>query len=111
MSLKLTDGVYELSENGLPRKTAELEEILQNAAIRLLTERGKFIYNTKLGSELGTVDLDGEHAEEQVAAYANGALADMLGVTVSGAKIIDGGKVEFTICAPMGEGKIIYAGL
>lgn len=108
MCLKLKDGVYELGENGLPKKAGALEALLQNAAMRLVISKGSFIYDRELGSELYTLDVYGEHAAEQAMAFANEALMDMPGVTANRAEITESGNIEFTISTPQGEGKIIY---
>lgn len=108
MGLKLQNGVYALKANGLPEETSGLDELLQNAALRLAIPRGSFPYGRELGSGLYRLDQSGEHAEEQAAALANEALMDMPGVLAERAEFQDGGRIVFTVSTPLGKGKVVY---
>lgn len=111
MTLKLENGIYALLESGLPKEADPLTEILQNAAMRLIMRYGSFAYDRELGSELYTLPLEEEHAEERAVALAQKALMPMAGVAVKAAKISDEGEIEFAISTPLGEGRIIYGEL
>lgn len=108
MGLKLQAGVYALNANGLPEENSELEELLQNAALRLAIPQGSFPYGRELGSRLQALDRDGGHAEEQAAALANEALMDMPGVLAEQAEFQEGGGIAFTVSTPLGKGRIVY---
>lgn len=108
MGLKLRDGVYALNANGLPEENSGLEELLQNAALRLAIPQGGFPYGRELGSRLYGLDRESEHAEEQAAALANEALMDMPGVLAKQAEFQEDGGIAFTVSTPLGEGRIIY---
>lgn len=111
MALKLENGVYALGPSGLPTEVSGLEELLQNALLRLSIPRGSFPYGRELGSGLRDLDRTEEHAGERAAALANEALLDLPGVRVRSAKIQAGGAIVFTVETPLGEGEVTYGEL
>lgn len=111
MGLKLREGVYALNANGLPEEASGLEELLQNAALRLSIPQGSFPYGRELGSGLQGLDKSGERAEEQAVALANEALMDMPGVLAERAEFQEGGGIVFTVSTPLGKGKAVYGNL
>ncbi len=108
MGLKLVNGDYVLKRNGLLQEATPMEELLQNATMRLTLAQGSFLYGRELGSRLGTLDTQGEHAAEQAVSFANEALMDLPGVRASAAEILSGGRIKFTVDTPLGEGEIIF---
>ncbi len=111
MALKLQDGTYVLGPAGLPETVSGLEELLQNALLRLSIPRGSFPYGRDLGSGLKGLDRSGEHAGEQAAALANEALLDLPGVRAEKAEFRQDGRIAFTLSTPLGEGTVIYGEL
>lgn len=111
MGLKLEEGVYALGAGGLPRETEPLEELLQNAYLRLNLPRGSFPYGRELGSRLHELSLSEEHAREQAISLANEALLEMPGVRAEQAELQENGGIVFTVCTPLGKGEVIYGDL
>lgn len=58
MTTKLSYGDYEIDSRGRLIQIDGIEEIAQQAMIRLTIPKGSFVYNPELGSELHTVDLN-----------------------------------------------------
>lgn len=105
MDLKVSMGVHALSPTGLPEKVEGLEELLQNAGLRISLRRGTFPYGRELGSRLYQWNAGEEHAPERAVALANEALLDMPGVRAVQAEEVETGVV-FTIATPLGEGEV-----
>lgn len=82
-----------------------LEELLQNACLRMSLRRGAFPYGRGLGSGLWQWDPQEEHALERARALANEALLDMPGVEAVSAEETESG-VKFTLRTPLGEGEV-----
>ncbi len=101
----MTEGVHALGPTGLPQRVGGLEELLQNACLRICLRRGEFPYGREWGSGLREWDPDAEHALERAAALANEALLDLPGVRAVSARETEAG-VEFTIRTPLGEGDV-----
>lgn len=108
MGLKLKDGNYVLGPTGLPQETDGLEELLQNALLRLSLPGESFPYDRSLGSSLAGLDTSAEHALERAVALANDALLDLPGVRVERAKFWIRGTILFTLSTPLGEGEVTY---
>lgn len=58
MTTKLTHGDYRVDTRGNLIQIDGIEEIVQQAMIRLTIPKGSFCYNPELGSDLHTVDLN-----------------------------------------------------
>ncbi len=108
MACKLVNGIYALGPGGLPLEVDGLDELLQNAAIRLAVPKGGFPYGREIGSFLDRLDPKGEHAAEQAVALANEALLGMPGVSAEGAEIQEDGKIRFLLVTPLGKGEILF---
>lgn len=111
MALKLEHGTYTLGASGLPEQVSGLEELEQNALLRLSIPRGSFPYDWELGSGLGDLDREEEHAAERAAALANEALLDLPGVRAKEAQLLEDGRIRFTLETPLGEGETVYGEL
>ena len=105
MDLKIKEGLHVLGPTGLPEQVEGLEELLQNACLRIALRRGEFPYGRELGSALWQWDPREEHASERAVALANEALLDMPGVRAVSMEVTEAG-VEFHICTPLGEGDV-----
>ncbi len=105
MDLKVKEGLHVLGPTGLPERAGGLEELLQNAGLRMALRRGAFPYGRELGSRLQEWDPEEEHALERAAALANEALLDLPGVEAVSAKETEAG-VEFRVRTPLGEGDV-----
>ena len=109
MGLKLKNGTYVLQKSGLPQSNTEEEELLQNAELRLSVAQGSFPYGRKIGSRLGRLDRESEHAEEQAVSLANEALLDLPGVQAETVTFLSGGIMRFTLSTPWGEEQVRIA--
>ncbi len=107
MALRLRDGNYVPGPSGLPEEVSGLEELLQNALLRLTIPKGSFPYGRELGSGLGDLDAGAEHAADRAAALAGEALLDMPGVRVARTEFRKDGGIAFTLSTPLGEGEVI----
>ena len=105
MDLKVEKGMHTLGPQGLPQQVEGLEELLQNACLRLSLHRGEFPYGRELGSGLHQWEAEGEHAIERALALANEALLDLPGVQAENAAETEDG-VRFTLRTPLGEGDV-----
>ncbi|MEH2934495.1 hypothetical protein [Acutalibacter sp. JLR.KK004] len=104
--LCVKEGVHLLGPTGLPRRVEGLEELLQNAGMRIALRRGEFPYGRELGSGFWQWDSSEEHALERAAALANEGLLDMPGVRAVGAREVEAG-VAFQIDTPLGKGEVV----
>lgn len=111
MALKLENGAYALQANGLPQEIDRLEELLQNAWLRLTLPKGSFPYEREAGSGLAGADLSQEHGEERALALANEALLDLPGVRAEQARPRQEGGIVFTLSTPLGKGEVVYGEL
>lgn len=105
MDVKVEKGGYVLGPTGLPQRVGGLEELLQNAAMRIALRRGAFPYDREAGSTFWQWDPAQEHALERAAAVANEALEGLPGVWAASAREVEGGAV-FAIRTPLGEGEV-----
>lgn len=105
MDLKVTEGVHARGPTGVLQRVGGLEELLQNACLRISLRRGKFPYGRELGSGLWEWDPEEEHALERAVALANEALLDLPGVRAVSAEQTQAG-VKFTLRTPLGEGEV-----
>lgn len=106
MDLKLENGNIALGPGGLPQMVGGLEELLQNAWLRLSIRRGSLPYCRELGSGLWQWDPQEDHALDRAVALANEALLDLPGVRAKRAEATEDG-VRFLMETPLGEGEII----
>lgn len=104
--MKVEKGVHVLGPTGLPQRVGGLEELLQNACLRISLRRGEFPYGRELGSRLWQWDPEGEHAAERGVALANEALLDLPGVRATGIEKTDEGTAVH-IATPLGEGEVV----
>lgn len=78
MDTRLCNGDFAKGENGLPEKIEGVEELLQQAQIRLCIPKGAFVHDPSLGSRLPQLQPAPAEAMEKAALmYAREALADM----------------------------------
>ncbi len=111
MTVKLENGVYALGPGGRPEEISGLDELLQNAALRLTIPKGSFPYGREFGSRLDRLDRQEEHAAEQAVSLANEALLDLPGVSAESAELLETGELCFTLSTPLGKGRVVYGQL
>lgn len=93
MTEKITNGDYVKNGSSLA-EIEHIEELLQNAAIALKTQRGSFYPDKNYGSALQKAEK--EIDEMYAAAYAQQALYNLSGITIKSVKIKDD-DYEFTV--------------
>lgn len=103
--MKVALGVHQRGPTGLLQRVEGLEELLQNACLRLALRRGAFPYGRELGSGLHQWDPEEPHALERAVALANEALLGLPGVEAVRAEETEDG-VRFAIRTPLGEGDV-----
>lgn len=106
MDLKIEQGGQVPGPTGVPETVAGLEEVLQNAGMRIALRRGEFPYGRELGSGFWQWDPAEEHSLERAVALANEALLEVPGVQAVSARETEEG-VAFTISTHLGEGEVI----
>lgn len=105
MDIKIENGNFALTSNGLPQTVTGQEELLQNARLRLTMRRGCFPYDRELGSGLWRWDPEEDHALDRAVALANEALLGLPGVRAKSAEMTEDG-LTFTVVTPLGEEEI-----
>lgn len=111
MALKLENGTYALGSGGLPEEVSGLQELLQDARLRLTLPRGTFPYGRDLGSGLWDLDPQEERGLDRALALANEALLDLPGVLATAVTRQSTGSLRFTLETPFGEGEVDYGKL
>lgn len=103
MTEKITNGDY--VKNGASLAEIEhIEEVLQNIAIALKTQRGSFYPDKNYGSAL--FNAGKETDEAYAAAYARQALYNLSGVLIKSVKIYNS-NFEFTIAVNNQERQVL----
>lgn len=71
MNIKLSEGIIESDNRGMPIMIEGLDDCLQKALISIAAKRGKFAYDRDFGSEMFMVN---DLTAERVLSHANEAL-------------------------------------
>lgn len=107
--MKVENGNYVLSEEGIPQEIWGREELLQDAAFALTVPLGSFPYHRGLGSLLGSLTGEEEHYEDLARSYAGQALLDLPGVEVESVTRQQDDSLLFGVNTPLGRGSIRYS--
>ncbi|MCI9575499.1 MAG: histidine kinase [Clostridiales bacterium] len=105
MDTGLRDGDFAVSEGGIPLSVEGLEEVLQQARIRLTVKQGSFSYDPKLGSQLDTLRKDAPDGPNQALHLVQEALSPLVSVQVKGVRLTDTGALV-DLLTPYGEGQV-----
>ena len=95
MDTALFNGDFLCDSRGFPIKISGVNEILQRILIRLSVEKGKFIYDRNLGSELHKLDINEGNANARALSLVREALSDVRNVVVKEVSIINPNSEEY----------------
>lgn len=82
MTYKISNGAYDIDDNGNMMGIDYIEQVLQNAVLMLSARRGKFYPDKNYGSLISKKDCI-----KSILAYARQALYDLDGVIVENARL------------------------
>lgn len=109
MDTLLTNGDYALDERGFPARVSGIEELAQQAVLRLTTKRGAFALDAALGSELYRLrGRDISAAAERCVAQALVPVAGLAVESISCEALGEGGaRLDIRLSASGGETVVI----